>query len=194
MTKNLTPEQIEQLKKEIAKLPPEKIEELKRQQCPFCLIAANKIPSRKLFEDSKVVALLDINPATNGHTLIFTKKHYSSLMNVPNEELVNLILIANTLSSTLVKSLNAEGLNLYVANGEIAGQKVDHVIMHLIPRYKGDNINFEWQPRKASDQGLEITQKKILQSLKITVKVEKPKEKLDLKSIEKYLPSEERTP
>ena len=182
---NLTPEQIEHLKKEIAKLPPEKLAELKKQQCPFCLIATNQIKSRKIFEDNKILAVLDINPATPGHTIIFTRKHYPYLFNIPDDELSHLFLMTNKLSSALMKTLDAKGTNIFVANGEIAGQKVDHVVIHLIPRFQGDNINFAWEPKKASDKELEEIQKTILKGIEKVAVVEKPK--IDKSILEKYI-------
>ncbi len=187
----LTLEQIAHLKKEIAKLPPEKLEELKKQQCPFCLIATNQIKSRKIFEDNKILAVLDINPANSGHTIVFTRKHYSHLFNIPDDELTYLFLITNKLSSTLMKTLHAEGTNLFVANGEVAGQKVDHIVIHLIPRFKNDNINLSWESKKTSDKELEEIQKIILRGIEKTA--EKPK--IDKTILEKYIVKpEERIP
>src|SRR3989344_1601038 len=69
----------------LKKLSPEQIEYLKQQQapqCPFCLIAENKIKSKKIYEDNDIIAVLDINPANPGHTIVFPKTHYQILAQI----------------------------------------------------------------------------------------------------------------
>ncbi len=141
-------------------------------QCPFCLMALNKIPTKKIYEDNKIIAILDINPASKGHVLIFPRKHYSSTILMPEEEISSMFIIANKISASMVKSLNVQGINLFLANGEAAGQRVDHVILHVIPRYKGDNIPLTWNPKKSSESELSEIQKLILKN----IEKEKPKE------------------
>lgn len=187
---NLTKEQEEHLKRELAKLPPEKLAELKQQQCPFCLIALDQIKAKKIYEDNKVTAVLDINPAAKGHAIIFTRKHYPFLFNIPDDEFSHLMLITNKLSSTLMKLLGAPATNIFIANGELAGQRVDHIVVHLIPRYKDDGVNLQWQPKKISENELESIQKTIQKGLQDIQPKKTPKE-----LFEKYIVKpEERIP
>ena len=57
-------------------MSPEQIMELQKQKCPFCQIVAGKIPSKTIYEDDKVLAILDINPIAKGHVLVMPKEHY----------------------------------------------------------------------------------------------------------------------
>ncbi|MEW6063283.1 MAG: HIT family protein [Nanoarchaeota archaeon] len=173
---NLTKEQAEQLKKELAKLSPEQLAELKKQQCPFCLIATNQIKTKKIYEDNKITVVLDINPATKGHAIIFTRKHYQYLFSIPDNEFSHLMLITNKLSSTLMKLLNAPATNIFIANGELAGQRVDHIVVHLIPRYKDDGINLSWESKKISESELEAIQRTIQKGLQEIQPKKSPKE------------------
>ncbi len=152
----LPPEtQNEELQEFLKTLSPEQIEFLKSQQqqgCLFCKIAEGAIQSRKIYEDANFIAILDINPANKGHVLLFPKEHYESLLELPDN--LNLLDIAKKLSIIITKSVNAEGINLFIANGTIAGQKVPHLVIHLIPRFKDDKINFAWNPKKITDEEL----------------------------------------
>ena len=55
--------------------------------CIFCKIVEGKIPSAKLFEDDAAIAIMDINPITFGHSLYISKRHYATLLDVPEGEL-----------------------------------------------------------------------------------------------------------
>ena len=89
-------QQQELLQGELLKLPQEELEELqKTQQCPFCLMVENKISTTKIYEDDFCLAVLEINPANSGHTLLFPKSHSKSLEELSTEE-----------SETIYKSLN----------------------------------------------------------------------------------------
>lgn len=153
----LPPEkQNEELQEFLKTLSPEQIDFLKSQQqqaCIFCKIAEGAIKSRKIYEDNNFMAILDINPANKGHVLLFPKEHYESLSDLPDN--LNLLDIAKKLSIIISKSVNAEGMNFFIANGAIAGQKVPHLIIHLIPRFKEDKLNFSWGPKEIIDEEMD---------------------------------------
>ncbi len=176
----LTEEQIKQLN-EIAALPqeqqqeklpaflktlsPEQLEFLKKQQgqggCPFCLIVEGKLQSKTVYQDDKVLAVLDIRPATAGHILVLPKKHYSVMGQMNDEEVAYIFTIANKLASLLFETLQAEGTNIFVANGQIAGQTVDHVLVHVIPRFKDDGLQLTWASQEVEDAKLEDLKNKL---------------------------------
>ncbi len=137
MAQQLTPEQWQE---KLASMSPEEIKELQKQQCPFCQIVAGKIPARKIYEDDKVVAVLDINPAAAGHTLLMPKEHYAIMPMVPEETLAHLGKIAKGIAKAFQKRLFAKGTNIFIANGAAAGQQVQHFLFHVIPREDGDGI------------------------------------------------------
>jgi histidine triad (HIT) family protein len=166
----LSAEQIAKLN-EIAKLPvdqqrveldaflktltPEQIEFLKQQQqgggCPFCMIVEGKIPSKKVYEDDTVLAVLDIKPAAKGHILLMPKKHYALLGQMNDQEVGWLFTVANKLSGVAFEGMKAEGTNILAAQGGAAGQFVNHVVVHIIPRWKDDKINIAWEGVQLDD-------------------------------------------
>ena len=78
-----TEEQRKQWEEKIKNMSPEELQELQRQQCIFCQIISSKIPSKKIYEDSTCLAVLDINPAAKGHLLLLPKEHYAIMPQVP---------------------------------------------------------------------------------------------------------------
>ena len=102
--------------------------------CIFCKIINGEIPSYKIYEDEVVFAFLDINPDSNGHTLIIPKKHYLDLTEIDNEILLHIMDTARKLKKLLEEKLNIDGLTLIQNNGDI--QEVKHYHLHLKPYYK----------------------------------------------------------
>lgn len=123
--------------------PPEAV------QCIFCNIAAGSVPSRKVFEDDKVVAILDINPANPGHVLLIPREHATVLPQVPDDVVERMGAVARmlgTASLALFRQMNAQGTTLLAANGGAAGQKAGHAVLHVIPRFPQDGIGLVPQP------------------------------------------------
>ena len=113
--------------------------------CVFCEIIKGNIPSKKIYEDDKVLAILDISQATRGHTLIMPKQHYENLFEIDNETLAHLITAAKKISTHYMeKDKNILGINLLNNNGTQAGQSVMHYHMHILPRYKDDNLDISF--------------------------------------------------
>lgn len=187
-------EQKTRLNEFLSTLSEEEIAALKEKQCPFCLMASNKINTKKVYEDSKILGVLDINPANAGHVLLFPKKHYQYLSNMPDDEISNLFVIANKIGDKIINSFKAKGFNIFVASGYAAGQKSDHVMIHIIPRQENDNINFNWEAKKLSENEFNDIQKLLyIESIEVKeIKEEKPKE--DIKAILKKYKLEKRIP
>lgn len=117
-------------------------------------------PSKKVYEDEDVLAFLDINPVTQGHTLVIPKEHYHDIFEIPPQALNKVIQIAKKVSKGLKESLDAEGINLLHNSGSIAQQAVPHFHIHVIPRYEADSINI-FPKRKAKSEGLDEIARKI---------------------------------
>jgi len=114
--------------------------------CIFCEIINGNIPSKKVYEDDVIIAILDISQTTLGHTLVIPKKHYDNFLEVPDSELSNLIVKTKMVSKQILKNLNAKGCNILINTNEVAGQSVKHVHFHIIPRYdKNDTIKIEFK-------------------------------------------------
>ena len=113
--------------------------------CIFCRIIEGEIPSRKVYEDDDILAILDISQTTKGHTLVMPKKHYDDFLQMPGNEFGTLMEKVQQIADQIVKSLNAKGCNILINTGETAGQTVRHIHVHIIPRYdENDTVNFSF--------------------------------------------------
>ena len=119
--------------------------------CIFCKIVSKEIPSEVLYENDKVISVLDINPIHFGHTLILPKQHCSDFLDLPDETYHSILQATRIVTNALVQSLKLEGYNLFSNNGTIAGQSVFHFHIHVTPRYRNDNIRFVLNLKSYSD-------------------------------------------
>ena len=118
--------------------------------CVFCKIIKKEIPSQIIFENKNALAFLDINPSTKGHTLIVPKKHYAHLTNMPKKDLESFMESLQTVAKAI--EAYGEGFNLLQNNGKAAGQLVEHVHFHLVPRRKNDGVQIgNWRTAKGID-------------------------------------------
>lgn len=108
------------------------------ENCLFCKIISGEIPSYRIYEDDAVYAFLDVYPASEGHTLVAPKKHFSNFTDMTAEDVALLFEAARKVTAAIEKAFSAEGSNIGINNGEVAGQEVPHVHVHVIPRKKGD--------------------------------------------------------
>ena len=114
-----------------------------KNDCIFCGIAEGEIPSFKVYEDEQVLAYLDINPFTKGHTLVIPKEHYKGLLDADDKVLADLIVKVKKIAAHVALSIGCDGFNILQNNGNAAGQTVRHVHFHIIPRWNGDPLTFE---------------------------------------------------
>jgi len=126
------------------------------EDCVFCRIAKGEIPATRLFENESVLGFLDISPASKGHALVITKKHYATLLDAPPGELGAAIEAVQKIAAATMASVpGIEGFNVLQSNSRAAGQVIPHVHFHIIPRYKDDGVHFSWQHGKPEAEELE---------------------------------------
>ena len=101
--------------------------------CIFCEIASGESPSYRIYEDDKIIALLDISPRSPGHTLIIPKEHTFDLTTISEETACHIIKKAKELAPTIVEKLGAEGFTIMQNNGVAA--EIGHYHLHIIPKY-----------------------------------------------------------
>src|SRR3989338_1789968 len=126
---------------ELKDMTPEQIAELQKRNCICCLISQGKVSSKVVYDDDKCVAVLEINPANPGHILIFPREHYIIMPQVPEEIIGYLFTVAKHLSQSSLKALKVEGVNIFCSNGALAGQRVPHFIIEIIPRKEKDGLD-----------------------------------------------------
>jgi histidine triad (HIT) family protein len=127
-----------------------------KNDCLFCGIIHDEIPSFKVYEDSMFLVILDRFPRTEGHLLIMPKKHASDIFTLPNEAARELMPLAQRLAAKMYGELKFDGLNLLQNNGEAAGQQVRHFHLHLIPRYDSDSVVIQGKPVDLTEEELTI--------------------------------------
>ncbi len=112
--------------------------------CVFCRLLAGEIPSTRVCEDEHAVAVMDINPAAEGHVLVIAREHAPDLMTASPESVQATVLLAQRVARAMQAALAPEGLNLLQANGPGAAQSVPHLHLHLIPRRVDDGLTMSW--------------------------------------------------
>ncbi len=106
--------------------------------CLFCKIVRKEIPAEIVFEDDGVIVFIDIKPVNHGHLLVVPKEHSDDFSSASDEAVQAVALTARHMGKALMEALGAPAFNLGVNNGRAAGQLVDHLHLHVIPRFEGD--------------------------------------------------------
>lgn len=108
--------------------------------CIFCKIIAGQWAADKVYENDEVLAFLDINPVTRGHTLVVPKKHALILHETDDQDLIALFKAVKLIAPQIKDLCGAMGYNIGINCGEVAGQLVMHTHIHIIPRYTDDGL------------------------------------------------------
>jgi histidine triad (HIT) family protein len=116
--------------------------------CIFCQIARRERPASILAEDEFSLAFMDIRPINPGHFLVIPKAHAARLADLPSGAGGRVFELARELATGLYRSgVKCEGVNFHLADGEVAGQEIFHVHLHVYPRYAGDGVGLRMGPR-----------------------------------------------
>jgi len=111
-------------------------------------MVAGQIPVTKIYEDEVVLAFLDIGPISDGHTLVIPRRHFEKLHDCPPEFLGQLGSRLGKIAKAVAAGTNSEGYNVLCNNGSAAGQLVEHLHFHIIPRNTGDGLFYRWPAYK----------------------------------------------
>ena len=114
--------------------------------CIFCKIIEGTIPSMKVYEDDACLSFLDIGPLADGHLLLIPKDHHRQLDTMSPELVGRVAGVLPTLARAVIQVTGAAGYNVLQNNGRLAGQAVDHVHFHIIPRQADDGLGYRWNP------------------------------------------------
>jgi histidine triad (HIT) family protein len=133
--------------------------------CIFCKIVKGEISSYKIYEDEKVYAFLDIKPLSKGHTLLLPKEHYENILDIPKDLYGYMFEVAKEIAEHIQEKYNPEGIFINQNNGQMAGQSIMHVHLHIKPIYD------ESQKHSEEDKRMELSKEemeKIKEDLKIS--------------------------
>ena len=108
------------------------------KDCIFCKIVAKEIPNYTVYEDNHVLAFLDIHPRTKGHTIVIPKVHAETIFDFNEEIAKDLLPAVKKTAERIEHVLQPDGYNIGWNHGDIGGQEVPHLHIHIMPRWEGD--------------------------------------------------------
>lgn len=113
---------------------------MKNENCVFCKIAKKEISAKFIDETNNFIAILDANPRAEGHTLVIPKKHYVTVLDIPNNLAEEMLKLIKKISSQIIEKKQGDGFNIIMNNLPPAGQVVMHAHIHIIPRKENDGL------------------------------------------------------
>jgi histidine triad (HIT) family protein len=130
--------------------------------CVFCAIVAGRAAAHRLVEDEHTVSFLNIAPATARHALVVPRRHADGLWDLEDEEHAQVARTAGRVARLLRGALDPAGVNLVHATGVAAWQSVFHFHVHVVPRYRPDELQVMWQAAPAGDAELAALRARLL--------------------------------
>lgn len=120
--------------------------------CVFCGIASGEEPAHRLCADERTVAFLDAAPAAPGHALVAPTTHHETLMDVPADLAADVFRKVRRVAAAAESALDPDGVSVVQSNGAAAGQDVRHVHVHVLPRYRDDDVTLRWSPGDPTEE------------------------------------------
>ncbi len=134
-----------------------------QMECLFCKIASKEIPAHIVYEDDAAVGFLDINPRAPGHTVVIPKVHVETILNLDAEAVGPVFGAVRNMTARLEKSLKPDGFTIGINYGRASGQVVDHLHIHVIPRWLSDSGgSVHSVVNNPSRESLDVIKEKIL--------------------------------
>ena len=103
-------------------------------ECIFCKILKGEIPSKRLYEDDKVIVIMDVNPKVDGHSLVIPKEHVTDFKEASNELISHMFDVARMMTDKLMSKLDVSAITLGINYGD--SQMVKHLHLHLLPNFE----------------------------------------------------------
>jgi histidine triad (HIT) family protein len=123
--------------------------------CAFCRIARGEDPSAEIVcEGAAWVAFFPSDPATPGHTLVIPRKHVPDIWSLDDALGADLMSAVVRVGRAINSAVTPAGMNLISSSGAAAEQSVFHLHLHVVPRYRGDQIDPIWPRKQHMDEDL----------------------------------------
>lgn len=106
--------------------------------CLFCRIARKALPTEVVYENDGAVAVLDAQPIAPGHAMILPIIHAETILDLPAGEAPKVWEALVETTRILKKALSPDGFTIGINHGRVSGQSIDHLHIHIIPRWQGD--------------------------------------------------------
>jgi histidine triad (HIT) family protein len=127
--------------------------------CIFCKIVRGELPSIKVYEDADTLAFLTIQPTNTGHTLVIPKEHAANVFEASTELWGSVQETVRKVAHAVEKGMGADGVNINNNNRPHAGQVVDHIHVHVIPRFKDDGVQLWPHHDRKEEEGEPVAAK-----------------------------------
>jgi histidine triad (HIT) family protein len=115
--------------------------------CIICGLISGELERSVPYEDETTMVFVDLNPVVRGHMFVVPRRHAPSLADIRDDEGAAMFATARRAAAALrASALRCEGVNLFLADGEAAGQEIFHAHLHVIPRYEGDGFGLRFPP------------------------------------------------
>ena len=150
---------------DLKNMSPEQIAELQRKNCIFCKIVSNEVPAKKIFENDKFIAVLDIFPAAKGHLVCYTKQHIPLVAMIPPDLMGEFSDFIKMASIKCLGAFSAGGTTIFIANGAVAGQNSPHALVHVVPRFNSDGVKLNPSSKVIDDVSYSKLKNKLLTAL-----------------------------
>ncbi|MFT4310956.1 MAG: HIT family protein, partial [Candidatus Woesearchaeota archaeon] len=148
----------------------EKLMAEQKAQCPFCKMVKGEIQVIKVYEDELMMAIMDINPATKGHILVFPKEHYPLMNMMPQEVFTHFFSKLKYIAQAQRKVSVTAKTVWYIAGGQAAGQRSLHFMVHMLPRQDGDELPLDLKTVQLKEERLGQLQHLVLETLGVNTK------------------------
>lgn len=133
--------------------------------CIFCKLVRGEIPAARVLETEEAVAFLDVGPLSPGHVLVVPREHHATLPEMPDDLAAATARLLPRLGRAVQAATGAEGLNVLVNVGRVAGQSVPHVHWHIIPRHPGDPLRWPWPAGRYEGDQIDAMRARIVTAL-----------------------------
>ena len=120
--------------------------------CIFCKIVSGEFGSATIYENDEFKVILDRFPANEGHVLILVKEHVANIFEIDPDKAGRLFRLAAIIAREMKARLGFDHMNVMQNNGTVAGQTVFHFHLHMIPRYKGDEVGLGWKMGELTEE------------------------------------------
>ncbi|MGC8586252.1 MAG: HIT family protein [Candidatus Micrarchaeia archaeon] len=112
------------------------------ESCIFCQLKNDK--SAIIYENEECFVVLDKYPIEKGHLLVISKEHYENMLDAPDSAIASMFIVAKIFAKRLKEVLGANSVNIGTNVGRLAGQRIMHFHVHVVPRYPGTRRSFDY--------------------------------------------------
>lgn len=124
--------------------------------CIFCRIVAGGAEASVAYEDGATVAFMDMRQVSRGHLLVVPRKHVATILDLDDETGAVLFAAVARVARGVQAAFAPDGINIWQSNGAAAGQEVDHLHVHVMPRHAGDGLLRVYPRRLANTPRAEL--------------------------------------